>query len=77
MLIFFVHVEWMAGEWWGLANKVIFVGLVNWGIYELNQRAVRKDLMPLTEELHEFLDSLDQPQPDAAMVESDANDPPS
>ena len=76
MLIFFVHVALMAGDWWGLANKVIYGGLVNWGIYEWNQRAVRKNLIPRTEELYEFLDSLDQPQPDAAMVGSDANDPP-
>lgn len=76
MLIFFVHVAWMAGDWWGLANKILFVGLLYWGVYELNQRAVRKDLTPRAKELHEFLDSLDQPQADAATVESDDNNPP-
>lgn len=76
MLIFFVHVGWLAQDGWGLANKIIFVGLVYWGIYEWNQHAVRKDLIPRTEELHEFLDSLDQPQADAARGESEDSNPP-
>ena len=61
MAIFFVHIAILDRSWWELANKSIFVILLYWGIYELNQRVVRKDLAPRAEELRSFLDSLEDP----------------
>lgn len=59
--LFFFQVAWMSGDWWGFAHNCLFVGLIYWGVYELNQRAVRKDLIPRAEELQGFLDSLESP----------------
>ncbi len=61
MAIFFVHISILDRSWWELANKSIFVTLIYWGIYELNQWSVRKDLTPRAKELREFLDSLELP----------------
>lgn len=66
MAIFFVHISFLDRSWWELANKSIFVGLIYWGIYELNQRAVRKDLAPRAGELRNFLDSLEEPESEDA-----------
>jgi hypothetical protein len=42
----------------GLLGRSSFVGLVFLGVYLLNQRAVRKDLMPRKQELESLLKTL-------------------
>lgn len=63
LLIFHLHNGWADRQPWNAASQVIFVILVMWGIYELNQYAVRKNLKPRHDELREFLDSLDDIEP--------------
>ncbi|MCB1088053.1 MAG: hypothetical protein KDM63_13465 [Verrucomicrobiae bacterium] len=60
LLIFHVHHAWAYREPWDGASQVIFGILVVWGIYELNQHAVRKNLSPRRDELREFLASLEE-----------------
>ncbi len=59
LLVFHIHNGWVYREPWDAASQTILVVLVMWGLYELNQYAVQKNLKPRRDELREFLDSLD------------------
>jgi hypothetical protein len=48
-----------AGVTWFSTSYLVVVALMNWGIYVLNQRAVRKDLLPRREELDRLLSQLE------------------
>jgi len=62
--ISFLVVAWntrhhMAAAVAGFAGQTLFVALINWGIYWLNQYAVRKSLEPRRQELETLLASLE------------------
>lgn len=63
LMIFHVHNAWAYREPWEGGAQLIFGILIMWGIYELNQHAVRKNLEPRRDELREFLASLDENAP--------------
>tara|TARA_R110002096_G_scaffold189193_11_gene369582 strand:- start:1321 stop:1971 length:651 start_codon:yes stop_codon:yes gene_type:complete len=71
LVIFTIHQSWLNHQTWGMANQLIFFGLVFWGVYEMNQWAVRKKLKPEHAELLDILESLDRselevvPDPDS------------
>jgi CubicO group peptidase (beta-lactamase class C family) len=69
---FFVQCGWMARDkGWRvgltMAGVVTFVALVDWGIYWLNQTAVRNELEPRRRELQALLASLDEGNPDGLL----------
>jgi CubicO group peptidase (beta-lactamase class C family) len=55
---FFFHVAWRSGNWWSLLGSTTFVAVLYWGIYALNQFAVRQQLEPQRQELLKVLASL-------------------
>ncbi|MDF1812986.1 MAG: hypothetical protein P1V20_12250 [Verrucomicrobiales bacterium] len=59
MAAFFIHTGLLVRNPWGAAHNVIVSGLIFWGVYELFQWGVRKNLLPRREELVEFLESLE------------------
>ena len=68
IVVFLGHVAWLVRGFWptGLTRLLvtfIFCVLVNWGIYWLNQRAVRKVLGPRKQELDQLLNSLRNASP--------------
>lgn len=71
LAIFHLHHSWAYREPWSGASQLIFLALIVWGIYELNQHAVRKNLTPRREELRGFLASLREIEPN----ESNQEDP--
>ena len=50
----------MTGISWFSAIYLVFAALLAWGIYEANQRAVRRVLRPRRNELQQLLDRLDE-----------------
>lgn len=60
--VFVSHVTWLVRKQTGFVIGsfiyVILVILLYWGIYHVNQRAVRKELKPRKDELYELLKSL-------------------
>ncbi len=75
LAIFTLHKSWLDYEIWGMANELIFFGLVFWGIYELNQWAVKKNLKPQAEELRDLLESLNRSDSEVeSSVESESSD---
>ncbi len=62
LVVFQLHGGLLAS---GLVARLIFFVLICWGVYELNQWAVRKDLEPRRDELQNFLESLDRSDSEA------------
>ncbi|MCA9138813.1 MAG: beta-lactamase family protein [Planctomycetales bacterium] len=63
-MAFFIQVSWnTSSSWWGFALQVFFLSLfvfvLYWGIYWLNQFAVRKDLEPRRQDLLKLVASLE------------------
>ena len=60
--IFIGHVIWMLhANGKPFASQIVFLvfcAVLSWGVYWLNQYAVRKDLLPRKQELEQFLHSL-------------------
>ncbi len=71
IIIYFAHRALLDRDGWVFANQTLFVGLLYWGVYELNQRAVRKNLVPQAEELEGFLNSLEQSSAEEEASESE------
>lgn len=63
LFVFVIHFHWLDRSFWGGAHHLIVNGLIFWGLYELNQWTVRKELEPRLKELREFSDSLEQTNP--------------
>jgi hypothetical protein len=65
LLVAFLHSAWRQGRdpvsaIAGLTGEVVFLALLYWGIYALNQKAVRASLEPRRRELADLLASLEQ-----------------
>lgn len=69
--IYFTHTGWLSGDLGTATIDIAFTCLLFFGIYKLNQRAIRKDLIPRRDELENFLISLNEP--DHRAVEKNAN----
>lgn len=58
ILAFFFQVAWQTGGWWSGLGATGFVVVLYWGIYLLNQFAVRRHLEPQRQELLKLLAGL-------------------
>jgi len=65
---FFGHIAWMVRDvgWLGeliVAGMIVVAGLVFWGVYWINQRAIRDELAPRQQELRALIASLNDANP--------------